>query len=92
MRKSYRFLAASLIASLFSVAAFAQTITLSGNVRNSSSKEGVPAVSVIVKGTSKGTYTNPDGEFSLKVTKLPVVLVFTSVGGYDNYEVQWDRK
>ncbi|MEI9809172.1 MAG: hypothetical protein WDO16_15660 [Bacteroidota bacterium] len=56
MRKSYRFLAASLIASLFSIAAFAQTtITISGNVRNSSSKEGVPAVSVIVKGTSLGT-------------------------------------
>ncbi|MBC7947307.1 MAG: carboxypeptidase-like regulatory domain-containing protein [Chitinophagaceae bacterium] len=87
MRKSYRFLAASLIACLFSIAALAQTITVSGVVRNSSSKESVPAVSVVVKGTSQGTYTNSDGEFSIKVAKLPVVLVFSSAGGYDNYEV-----
>ncbi|HET6996147.1 MAG TPA: TonB-dependent receptor [Chitinophagaceae bacterium] len=86
MRKSYRFLAASLIASLFSVVVFAQTITLTGTVRNSSSKEVVPAVSVVVKGTSLGTYTNSNGEFSIKVVKLPVVLVFTSIN-YDINEV-----
>ena len=87
MRKSYRFLAASVVASLFSIAVFAQSITISGNVRNSSSKEVVPAVSVVVKGTSVGTYTNSNGEFTIKVTKLPVVLVFSSAGGYDNSEV-----
>ncbi|TMI69076.1 MAG: carboxypeptidase-like regulatory domain-containing protein, partial [Bacteroidetes bacterium] len=87
MRKSYRFLAASLIASLFSVVVFAQTtITLTGTVRNSSSKEVVPAVSVVVKGTGLGTYTNSNGEFSIKVVKLPVTLVFSSIN-YDNYEV-----
>jgi outer membrane receptor protein involved in Fe transport len=86
MRKSYRFLAASLIASLCSLVTLAQTITVTGNVRNSSSKEVVPAVSVIVKGTNLGTYTNSNGEFSIKVAKLPVVLVFTSVN-YDTYEV-----
>lgn len=87
MRKSYRFLTASLIASLFSVAAFAQTtITVTGSVRNSSSKEVVPAVSVVVKGTTAGTYTNSNGVFTIKVTNLPVVLVFSSVN-YDNYEV-----
>ncbi|MBL7744297.1 MAG: carboxypeptidase-like regulatory domain-containing protein [Chitinophagaceae bacterium] len=86
MRKSSRFLAASAIACLLSIAVFAQTITISGTVRNSLSREVVPAVSVVVKGTSIGTYTNSDGEFTLKVTKLPVVLVFSSVN-YDNYEV-----
>ncbi|MBL7740135.1 MAG: carboxypeptidase-like regulatory domain-containing protein [Chitinophagaceae bacterium] len=86
MRKSSRFLAVSVIACLLSIAVFAQTITISGTVRNSASKEVVPAVSVVVKGTSIGTYTNSDGAFTLKVTKLPVVLVFSSVN-YDNYEV-----
>jgi outer membrane receptor protein involved in Fe transport len=87
MRKSYRFLAASVIASLFTIAAFAQTtITISGNVRNSSSKEVVPSVSVLVKETNAGTYTNPGGDFSIKVTKLPVTLVFSSIG-FENYEV-----
>ena len=86
MRKSYSFLAAWLVACLISFSAYAQTITISGTVKNSNSKEGVPAVSVAVKGTSRGTYTNSDGEFTLNVPKLPVVLVFTSVG-FDSQEV-----
>src|SRR5688572_21019297 len=85
MRKSCRYLATFLLCSLFSIAALAQTI-ISGTVRNSSSKDVVPAVSVIVKETNQGTYTNSNGEFSLTVTKLPVTLIFTSVG-YDTYEV-----
>ncbi len=80
MRKSFSFLAAWLMACLFSVPAFAQTITITGTVKNSTSKENVPAVSVYVKGTSHGTFTNSDGEFSLKVDKLPVVLEFSSIG------------
>jgi outer membrane receptor protein involved in Fe transport len=86
MRKSYRFLAALMMAVLFSIAAHAQTVTVSGTVRNSISKDAVPAVSVVIKGTSQGTFTNSDGEFSLNVAKLPVVLVFSSVN-YDSYEV-----
>jgi outer membrane receptor protein involved in Fe transport len=85
MRKSYRFLAICMMFSLFSIATFAQT-TISGNVRNSSSKEVVPAVSVIVKETSQGTYTNSNGGFTITVSKLPATLIFTSVG-YDTYEV-----
>ncbi len=86
MRKSYSFLAAWLMACLISFSAYAQSITISGTVKNSTTKEGVPAVSVAVKGTSRGTYTNSDGEFTLTVPKLPVVLVFTSVG-FDSQEV-----
>lgn len=80
MRKSYSFFAALLMACLFTVTANAQSVTISGSVTNATSKEKVPAVSVVVKGTSQGTYTNPDGGFSLKVAKLPVTLVFSSIG------------
>ncbi len=80
MRKSNCFLAALMIACLFSLTANAQSITISGTVKNNNSKEIVPAVSVLVKGTTQGTYTNSEGEFSLKVSKLPVVLVFSSIG------------
>lgn len=86
MRKSYCFLAALFMACLFSITANAQSVTISGTVTNATSKENVPAVSVIVKGTTVGTYTNPDGAFSLKVAKLPVVLVFSSVG-FETQEV-----
>ena len=87
MRKSYRYLASSLMAVLFSIAANAQSVTISGTVRNGTSKEGVVAVTVAIKGTSSGTYPDPNGKFSIKVPKLPVVLVFTSTGGYDAQEV-----
>ncbi len=86
MRKSYSFLAAFLMACLFSITANAQTVTVSGTVSNATSSENVPAVSVVVKGTSQGTYTNSDGAFSLKVAKLPVTLVFSSIG-YETQEV-----
>ncbi|MCG2616656.1 TonB-dependent receptor [Terrimonas sp. NA20] len=86
MRKSYRFLVVMMMSCLFTTTVFAQSVSVSGNVRNNSSQEVVPAVSVVVKGTSTGTFTNSDGDFSLNVTKLPVTLVFSSVG-YENYEV-----
>ena len=86
MRKSYRYLAAWLMAVMISIAANAQSITLSGNIRNESTKDGVPAASVVVKGTSQGTFTDPNGNFSIKVAKLPVVLVISSIG-YENQEI-----
>ena len=86
MRKSYRYLTAWLMAGLFSIAAYAQSVTISGTVHNSVSKENVPAVSIVIKGTGLGTYTNSNGEFSIKVAKLPVVLVFTSIG-FDAQEI-----
>jgi hypothetical protein len=81
MSKSLRIMAACLFAAMFSVAAIAQSVTISGTVKNSTSKEGVPAVSVTIKGTSQGTYTNDKGEFSISTTsKFPLTLVFSSVG------------
>jgi outer membrane receptor protein involved in Fe transport len=83
MRKSYRLLAAWLIAVSLSIAASAQ-VTISGTVKNGTSKDPVPAVSVIVKGTSIGTFTDGNGVFTLSVTKLPVVLIFSAV----NFDTQ----
>jgi outer membrane receptor protein involved in Fe transport len=85
MRKSYCYLATWLMAVLFSIAANAQ-VTISGTVHNSTTKEAVPSVSVSVKGTNQGVYTNPDGSFTLRVAKLPVTLVFSS-SGYESQEV-----
>src|SRR6188508_2129855 len=81
MSTSLRFTAACLITALFSLQALAQTVTVSGTVRNSTSKEGVPAVSIVIKGTSTGTYTDDKGAFSISTSaKLPLTLVFSSVG------------
>lgn len=84
MRKNCRFTLALLVVSFFTIAGFAQTVAISGTVRNSITKDPVPSVSVIVKGSSSGTFTNENGVFKLTVDKIPVVLVFSSVG----YETQ----
>ncbi len=84
MRKCACFLVAVIAICLFSFTSFAQT-SVSGTVKNNTTGEAVPAVSVTVKGTTQGTFTDQDGNFTLKVAKLPVTLVFTSIG-YDSHE------
>jgi len=86
MRRTSCYLALLLMAGMFSMAVRAQNVTISGTVQNSATKESVPAVSVTVKGTDQGTYSDDKGNFKLIVPKLPVTLVFTSVG-YEDKEV-----
>jgi outer membrane receptor protein involved in Fe transport len=86
MRKGFCFSAALLTALIFSFAAFAQSLTITGKITNSLTKEGVSAVSVTVKGTGEGTFTDPDGAFKLSVKKFPVTLIISSVG-FDQQEV-----
>jgi outer membrane receptor protein involved in Fe transport len=89
MKSSSRFLAV-LTALFFSITAWSQSVTLSGNVKNVSNQQVVPAVSVSVKGTSQGTFTDEYGNFKLTVSQLPVTLVFTSVG-FESREVTVDN-
>ena len=78
MSKSLRFTAACLITAFFSLQAFAQTVTISGTVRNSTTKEVIPAASIIIKGTSLGTFTDDNGNFSISTSgKLPLTLVLS---------------
>ncbi len=81
MRNACHRLVVLLIICLLSIPTFAQNNTLSGTVRNTSTKEGVPAVSVTIKGSSSGTFTDEKGIFKLVTSKqLPITLIFTSVG------------
>ncbi len=61
---------------------FAQTtVTVSGSVKNSKTKESVPAVSVIVKGSSAGAYTDDNGNFKFStIEKLPFTIIISSIG------------
>ncbi|MEJ7627274.1 MAG: TonB-dependent receptor [Ferruginibacter sp.] len=85
MRK-LTFLVTFLLANLFSVVAYAQNITISGNVKNSSNQENTSAVSVTIKGSSEGTFTDDKGNFKISTKSLPVTLLFSSIG-YDLQEV-----
>src|SRR4051812_42386239 len=69
-----------LLLTLHSFFLFAQSTTLSGRVRNSATGEGVPAVSVTIKGSTAGTFTDGNGQFKISVPQLPVALTFSSVG------------
>ena len=63
---------------LFPFFAFSQT-TLTGTVNNENGGT-VPFVNVIEKGTSNGTTTDVDGNFTIEVSELPVILEFSSLG------------
>lgn len=54
-------------------------ITVKGTVTDESGA-GLPGVSILVKGTQRGTTTNKDGVFSIAVVGANAVLVFSFVG------------
>nr|WKN36306.1 SusC/RagA family TonB-linked outer membrane protein [Tunicatimonas sp. TK19036] len=64
---------------LVSSAAFAQQ-TVTGTVSDLSSDEPLPGVNVLVQGTSTGTVTDIDGNYSISVPGASAVLVISSVG------------
>ncbi|MFN8243137.1 MAG: TonB-dependent receptor [Ferruginibacter sp.] len=86
MRKVTSYLVAIFLSNLFAITALAQSATISGNVKNSNTKEGAAAVSVTIKGTEFGTFTDDKGNFKLTVKSLPVTLLISSIG-YDMQEI-----
>ncbi|MFC4261669.1 TonB-dependent receptor [Ferruginibacter yonginensis] len=86
MRKFTSYLVTMVLANILTVFAFAQNVTISGNVKNSASNESAAAVSVTIKGSDAGTFTDDRGNYTISVKSLPVTLVFSSVG-YTTQEV-----
>ena len=60
--------------------ASAQTRSISGRVTDRSTGDGVPGVTVLLKGTSNGISTNSDGSYTLTVPATGGTLVFSSIG------------
>jgi outer membrane receptor protein involved in Fe transport len=70
------------------VIVMAQGTTVSGVIRNTASGELVPAVTVSVKGSSAGTFSNDRGFFKLSVPgHFPLTLVISSIG-FETKEVE----
>ena len=65
-----------------SAVAYAQQITVSGVVKDSSTDEPVPFAAVQIKGTLTGSSTDANGNYSVQVPS-DAVLVFTSLGYHD---------
>ncbi|MGI4870992.1 MAG: SusC/RagA family TonB-linked outer membrane protein [Janthinobacterium lividum] len=64
---------------LFQVA-LAQTRSVSGRVTDQKTGEGLPGVTVLLKGTTNGIATNAEGSFTLDVPASGGTLTFSSVG------------
>ncbi|PZX49897.1 SusC/RagA family TonB-linked outer membrane protein [Algoriphagus chordae] len=58
----------------------AQTKTITGRVTSAEEPDGVPGVSVVLKGTTQGTITDLDGTYALNVPGDATTLVFSFVG------------
>jgi TonB-linked SusC/RagA family outer membrane protein len=57
-----------------------QSITVTGKVTEMESGEGLPGVNVYVVGTTQGTITDIDGNYTIEVPSAESVLAFSSVG------------
>jgi TonB-linked SusC/RagA family outer membrane protein len=80
-----RFLKTGLFMSLmftinfFVVSSFAQTI-VTGTVIDSKTSDVIPGVNVIIEGTTQGTITNLNGNYSIEVSNPDATLVFSFIG------------
>ena len=83
LRKSARkFLVAMFLAfsgSFFFLSVSAQNVTVSGSVKNISG-EPVPGTTVVVNGTTHGTVTNANGDYSLENVSADATLKFSFIG------------
>lgn len=65
---------------LWSVVSFSQTYTITGKVFDAESKEPLPFVPVLIKGTTVGATTDFDGNYSISTSKMGDSIVSSYVG------------
>ena len=75
-----------LLAMCCAISAMAQDATISGTVTGQENGEALPGVNVIVKGTTQGTVTDIEGNYSISVPEGAETLSFSFIG-YETQEV-----
>ena len=88
MKKAKLFLTA--LSALLAVGVSAQNITVTGNVTDASTGEGIPFASVIVKGTTQGVAADADGYYAIEMP-ADGALEFSSIG-YMTQEIAVEGK
>src|SRR6478736_7681705 len=66
---------------------YAQQNIITGNIKNSITKENLAAVSVNIKGASGGTFTDDKGNFRLVTSQKPPFIIVISSIGYMQKEI-----
>lgn len=80
MRKVLPLVAVLIMVNALTIAAIAQAVTIKGTVKDATTKGTISAVSVVIKGTNIGTYTDDKGNFTLSTSQsLPVTLEISAV-------------
>ncbi|MBQ8839081.1 MAG: carboxypeptidase-like regulatory domain-containing protein [Bacteroidales bacterium] len=74
---------------LFWQMASAQILTVTGQVTSAEDTYPLPGVSVVVKGTMNGTFTDADGFYNIEV-QSGQTLLFSSIG-FTDYEQKISR-
>ncbi len=88
MKKIYRMAGyALLLLMLTTGAALAQNYSVSGTVKDARTGEGIAGVNVVVKGTSQGSITDINGNFTMNLSSSPATLQISFIG-YRTAEVQ----
>ena len=67
-----------LLASVF--ASDQQEITVTGKVTSTDDGSGLPGVSVVLKGTTRGTTTDAEGKYTIQVPDGDATLIFSFIG------------
>jgi TonB-dependent starch-binding outer membrane protein SusC len=83
MQKNFtqlKLLCFSMLLCLMTQVAFAQSRQVSGVVISGEDELPLPGVSVLIKGTTKGTVTDMDGRFTIDVGAGDQILVFSFIG------------
>ncbi len=75
-----------LIFFLFTISVANAQVTLKGKIVDDKSNESLPGVNVVIKGTTKGTITDFDGNFILELQPTEMNLVFSFMG-YETLEM-----
>jgi len=94
MRKQTGYTLLFSLSFLFVINCFAQTspTIVSGTVKNNKTKEAVSAVSVTIKGTTTGTFTDDNGYFKFTTSQQPPFKLIISSVGFSAREVEFNGK
>ncbi|MBT1702175.1 SusC/RagA family TonB-linked outer membrane protein [Chryseosolibacter indicus] len=84
MNKFYRNLVVSAVMMFMCITSYAQEHLVSGTIKDVSGM-GLPGVNILIKGTTRGTTTDTEGNFSISATPEEVLVI--SFIGYNTEEV-----
>lgn len=68
------------IAAMLGISVWAQERTITGKVTSSEDGSSIPGVTVLLKGTGRGTTTNANGDYSIAVPQTGAILHFRFIG------------